>query len=110
MPAFAFRHVKNLYPVFWDISQDLIAAISASEHHMLSTNTNGNICVEVNAWACRATLDIIGQAGFGQSFNAIKEPDNELSQTYHNILSTGRGRLLGVLGLLLPHVIVRRLP
>ena len=69
------------------------------------------ISIEVNEWATRATLDIIGQGGFGQSFNAIQDPDNELIRTYRNIFKPGRrGQILGLLGFLLPQWLLRRLP
>ncbi|KAL8643001.1 MAG: hypothetical protein Q9226_008440 [Calogaya cf. arnoldii] len=108
MPAFAYRHVKNLYPMFWNKSTELVAAIVAS-----SCDPGPDRCVniEVNEWASRATLDIIGQGGFGQSFNAIQDPENALSRTYRSMFKPGRvGQILGVLGFLLPQWLVRRLP
>ena len=84
---------------------------------LASTTTSFNVvpgereCIEVNERFSRATLDIIGQGGFGQSFNAIRDPDNLLSRTYRTIFLPGRaGQLLGVLGFLLPQWLVRRLP
>ncbi|KAL8788066.1 MAG: hypothetical protein Q9195_007480 [Heterodermia aff. obscurata] len=111
MPAFAYRHVKNLYPMFWTKSREMATAIVAS----LDVQNDGalaeNVSVEVNEWATRATLDIIGQGGFGQSFNAIQDPENKLSQTYRSIFKQGRtGQILGLLGFLLPQWLLRRLP
>ncbi|KAL8839542.1 MAG: hypothetical protein Q9176_004403 [Flavoplaca citrina] len=107
MPAFAYRHVKNLYPMFWARSTELVAAILASTERDPSKDGR----VEVNGWASRATLDIIGQGGFGQSFDAIQDPDNEISRTYRSMFKPGRvGQILGILGFLLPQWIVRRLP
>ncbi|KAL8969481.1 MAG: hypothetical protein Q9197_004320 [Variospora fuerteventurae] len=109
MPAFAYRHVKNMYPMFWDKSTELVAAITASNPHNLDRDTW--MSIEVNEWASRATLDIIGQGGFGQSFNAIQDPDNPLSRTYRGIFQPGRaGQMLGILGFLLPQWLVRKLP
>lgn len=106
MPAFAYRHVKNLYPTFWSKSTELVAAIVASNR-----GSDESMSIEVNEWASRATLDIIGQGGFGQSFNAIQDPDNALSQTYRSMFRPGRvGQILGILGFLLPQWLVRRLP
>ncbi|KAL8953673.1 MAG: hypothetical protein Q9222_000510 [Ikaeria aurantiellina] len=105
MPAFAYRHVKDMYPMFWDKSRELVAAIVSS------APPDKSISIEVNGWASRATLDIIGQGGFGQSFNAIQDPDNALSATYRNLFRAKRGgQILGILGFLLPQWIVRRLP
>ena len=30
MPAFAYRHIKDLYPVFWSKSRDLVDHLSAT--------------------------------------------------------------------------------
>ena len=111
MPAFAYRHVKSLYPMFWDKSRELVAAILASTDISPNDSSGEGICIEVNEWASRATLDIIGQGGFGQSFGAIQDPDNALSRTYRSIFVPGRtGQILGVLGFLMPQWLVRRLP
>ena len=73
--------------------------------------SDGKMCIEVNEWASRATLDIIGQGGFGQSFNAIMDPNNALSQTYRNIFKPGpAGQILGMLGFVLPQWLVQQLP
>lgn len=111
MPAFAYRHVKNLYPMFWTKSREVMTAILASLDGQNDGVSAENVSVEVNEWATRATLDIIGQGGFGQSFNAIQDPDNELSRTYRSIFKQGRtGQILGLLGFLLPQWLLRRLP
>ena len=80
---------------------------------LASTRDSDNVdaVVEVNEWAMRAALDIIGQGGFGQSFDAIQDPDNALSRTYRNLFRPGRaGQILGMLGFLLPQWLVRQLP
>ncbi|KAL8636826.1 MAG: hypothetical protein Q9228_005825 [Teloschistes exilis] len=111
MPAFAYRHVQNLYPMFWDKSRELMAAIIASKGESGNVESDESICVEVNRWASRATLDIIGQGGFGQSFNAIQDPDNAISKTYRSLFRPDkRGQILGILGFLLPVWVVKQLP
>ena len=114
MPAFAYRHVKNLYPMFWDKSSEMVTALAA-----LLDNTDevdpgapsSDTSIEVNEWASRAALDIIGKGGFGQSFNAIQDPGNELSRIYRDLSRPGRtGQILGFLGFLLPQWLVRQLP
>lgn len=42
--------------------------------------------VEVNHWANKVTMDIIGVAGLGREFNALKNSDDELIQNYEEIL------------------------
>ena len=88
-----------------------MTAMLASLDGSSDSDFTKNVSIEVNEWATRATLDIIGQGGFGQSFNAIQDPDNELSRIYRNIFKPGRrGQILGLLGFLLPQWLLRRLP
>ncbi len=97
--------------MFWDKSRELVAEILASTGSPRNDASSVGVCIEVNEWASRATLDIIGQGGFGQSFGAIQDPNNELSRTYRSIFVPGRtGQILGVLGFLMPQWLVRRLP
>lgn len=103
LPAFAFRHVKELYPVFWAKSKELVAAVTS--------NADGS-SIEIKDWASRATLDIIGVAGFGEDFKALSDPDNELSRTYKNVFSGGRRtkKLGTAFRVLLPRWFIRSLP
>ena len=118
MPAFAFRHVKDLYPVFWEKSREAVHAMTedvkaGKKSQSLddgSAATNDAV-LEVGEWASRATLDIIGVAGMGQDFGAIRDPDTLLSRTYRTVFEpTGSARLLQFLGIILPPWFVRRIP
>lgn len=84
MPAFAFRHVKDLYPVFWAKSCEMILGMDkalAEQSASADGGAGGHGVVEVSDWASRTTLDIIGKAGLDQSFDAIQSPGNNLNQT-----------------------------
>ncbi|KAJ4424852.1 hypothetical protein N0V82_000571 [Gnomoniopsis sp. IMI 355080] len=129
MPAFAFRHVKDLYQVFWEKSREGVQAmveqieldaakeptsptISDPEKEALMQDANGKTgLMEVGAWASRITLDIIGVAGLGRDFGAIADPSNKLFKTYNMIFKPSRqAQILGLLGLIMPMWIVARLP
>ncbi|RYP45269.1 hypothetical protein DL769_011473 [Monosporascus sp. CRB-8-3] len=126
MPAFAFRHVKDLYPVFWDKSREVVEAMaehivtrgssfsSSSPSEQADPERKGkrnSAVVEVGDWASRATLDIIGLAGLGKDFGAIRDPDTELSRTYRNVFSPSKqAQRLALLTLLLPNWLVARIP
>lgn len=114
MPAFAFRHVKDLYPTFWSKSGEMVKAISAelqSEASRAYSDEKKAPVIEIAQWLSRATLDIIGVAGMGQDFGAIQDPNTELSSTYRSIFSPNRqARFLGLLGLIIPMWFVRLLP
>ena len=67
--------------------------------------------VDVGGWATRATLDIIGVAGLGHDFGALKDPLNELSVTFNKIFAPGlSGKILGIAGFFLPQWFLRNLP
>lgn len=114
MPAFAYRHIKDLYPLFWTKSLEMLRAIAresltndAEPAHDLSSAP----VVEMGNWTSRATLDIIGLAGMGQDFNALQDPQNELIRAYQNIFKLDRqAKFLGMLGIFLPRRLTQALP
>ncbi len=107
MPAFNFRHIKELYPIFWSKSVEMVQAIYSSLPAASSTAAS----IEIGEWASRATLDIIGIAGMGQEFNSIADPHTELNQVYRHIFQPSKGaQILGLLQFFIPHWIVRNLP
>ncbi|KAK8126135.1 cytochrome P450 [Apiospora kogelbergensis] len=126
MPAFAFRHVKDLYPVFWHKSREAIQAMTSevtegakkqataqkdTQRESETPRREGWASFEVSEWASRATLDIIGVAGLGRDFGALHNPDNELSSRYRVLFRPSRqARILGILGLFMPAWITNRIP
>jgi cytochrome P450 len=116
MPAFSFRHIKELYPIFWSKAVEMSQSIASDIHENpeyapddKSTNTQG--VAEINQWANRATLDIIGVAGLGRDFHALKNPDDELVVTYKEILepTTEKG-IYFALNILLGRRIISMMP
>jgi cytochrome P450 len=107
MPAFHFRHIKELYPIFWSKSQEMVRCIQAE----LKTATDPTPFVEVGEWVSRATLDIIGLAGMGQDFRALQDPTSDLNRVYRAVFQPDRtAQILALLQFFLPHVILRNLP
>ncbi|KAI9715718.1 MAG: hypothetical protein M1828_000733 [Chrysothrix sp. TS-e1954] len=111
-PAFSFRHIKNLYPVFWSATHDMVLAIDKAISQPQNGSPKPSNVVEVPQWASRATLDMIGIAGMGKSFGAISQPgSNALHRAYQTIFKpTTRARVLSILTVFLPVALVRRLP
>jgi len=106
MPAFNFRHVKELYPIFWAKSQEMVTCIE----EQLKQDAPENV-VEIGGWISRATLDIIGLAGMGQDFNSLKDPDTELNRVYRSIFQpSNAAQILGLLQFFIPMPILRALP
>ncbi|KAL8797755.1 MAG: hypothetical protein Q9195_000107 [Heterodermia aff. obscurata] len=114
MPAFSFRHVKDLYPVFWSKSCELVQTIQATvraETPGLTRDDEKAPVVEVSQWTSRATLDIIGLAGMGQDFGCLRNPDTEILSAYRRVFQpSGQTRLLNFMGLVLPIWLLRALP
>lgn len=84
MPAFAYRHIKNLYPVFWAKSREMVQLI---QEDLKKRESTGDNIIQVRNWASRATLDIIGVAGMDHDFDSLRDPFNKLNKSYQLIFS-----------------------
>ena len=102
-PAFHYRHVKNLYPVFWGKAREMVqvlaeasaAAKEATTHDKSSGEAASDSAlhpgaIEVGNYTSRATLDIVGLAGMGNDFNSLRNPDNKLNTMYRKVFNPGR--------------------
>ncbi|KAK6199034.1 hypothetical protein LQW54_010162 [Pestalotiopsis sp. IQ-011] len=124
MPAFAFRHIKDLYPVFWRIGRGGVQVMTQSIFADVNKENNkpegaveavagreNTAVIEVGNWASRATLDIIGVAGLGRDFNSINDPHNEINETYRTVFQPSRqAQFLNLLSLFLPAFVIRNIP
>ncbi|KAH7399149.1 cytochrome P450 [Phaeosphaeria sp. MPI-PUGE-AT-0046c] len=104
-PAFHFRHIKELYPVFWSKSMEFCNAISGAlaenEHKM----------VEIGHYSTQVTLDIIGLAGLGRDIGSLRSGEDELIQNYEEILEpTPEKAIYFLLHLLFPEWFIKALP
>lgn len=106
-PAFAFRHVKALYPIFWSKSREMVETIERVELVEKAPNAK----IEIGGWASRAALDIIGVGGMGQDFDSLKDPNTELNRTYRTVFAPNKqAQVLGLLQFFIPSWIIDRLP
>lgn len=78
MPSFSFRHIKELYPIFWTKAVALTEGVSAE--------MQDDPVVEINHWSTKVTLDIIGLAALGRDFNSLKNSEDPLVGTYEEVL------------------------
>ena len=114
MPVFSFRHIKELYPMMWRKAVALTQGIEAE----LSDKTDpakgaksGKPEIEINHWANKVTMDIIGVAGLGREFNALKNSDDPLIQNYEELLEPTVEKLTYFAAqIVLPQSFVNRLP
>jgi cytochrome P450 len=114
MPVFSFRHIKELYPMMWRKAVALTQGVEAE----LSDKTDpakggkaGESAIEINHWANKVTMDIIGIAGLGREFNALKNSDDPLIQNYEELLEPTVEKLTYFAAqIVLPQSFVNRLP
>ncbi|KZZ98738.1 Cytochrome P450 [Moelleriella libera RCEF 2490] len=105
MPAFHVRHIKALYPVFWEKAFELVQAMTAAAAASSSST------VDVHSWASRCTLDIIGVAGMGVDFGAIQNENSRLAKIYRQIFdSDASARQMLILSMMLPAWSLQYLP
>ncbi|KAJ5537387.1 hypothetical protein N7513_010573 [Penicillium frequentans] len=100
MPAFSYRHIKDLYPIFWNKSTEMAKLI---RREVKSRGPNEDSCITVRTYASRATLDIIGLAGMGHDFDSLQNPNNRLYKSYQKIFTSPGTftRILFTIGLIL---------
>lgn len=132
MPAFAFRHIKDLYPLFWSKSREMTDCLAeaskdtTSQRPTSAEKTDSPVqdeekaetepqhapgVIDVGNFSSRATLDIIGLTGMGRDFDSLHDQNNKLNQTYRIMFNPGRvGRIMQLLGIFLPFWLIKRLP
>ncbi|KAL8695760.1 MAG: hypothetical protein Q9201_007965 [Fulgogasparrea decipioides] len=110
-PAFAFRPIKELYPIFWSKAGELITALESHHGDHEQRSGTSTTVIKVNEWTSRVTLDIVGIAGFGNDFNSINDPEGKLTTTYKRIFSPGKSqRILALLGWIFPRWLLANIP
>ncbi|PPR01103.1 hypothetical protein CVT24_000411 [Panaeolus cyanescens] len=68
-PVFSIAHMRQMVPMFYNISHKL-------ENSLVNQVKNGTKEIDMVFWMGRTALELIGQAGFGHSFD-------DLSEDYH---------------------------
>ncbi|KAI9732816.1 MAG: hypothetical protein M1834_003754 [Cirrosporium novae-zelandiae] len=115
MPAFAYRHIKDLYPIFWSKSCELVTKIEETFQAQTSSSREKGISesnvIEISNFLSRAALDIIGAAGLGRDFHAIADPNTEPNTTYRRLFSQTKGaQILQLAGFFIPGPLISLLP
>jgi cytochrome P450 len=104
LPAFSFRHIKDLYPTFWKKSCESVQAIADT------CDEKGYTEMDIAPWTARCALDIIGLAGVGVDFGSIKNPENPLTHSYEFLQPSEADMPLLGLRAFLPDFIMDNLP
>ncbi|KAM0260544.1 hypothetical protein ACHAPA_010230 [Fusarium lateritium] len=104
-PAFHFRHIKELYPMMWTKGETLAKAL---KEDMSSSRSS---VIELNSWASKVTLDIIGIAGLGRKLDTVEKKQDPLADTFEQLLEPSREKLIfGMLSLAIGLKYVRLVP
>lgn len=106
-PAFHPRHLRSLFPLFWSKTREMVDLITAE----IQASDAPDPIIDFNSWGSRCTLDIIGKAGAGIDFNAMKYPDNDLFKIYQKVFTPTSGQLwIGIMNLIMPLWFMQNLP
>ncbi|KAG9258421.1 cytochrome P450 [Emericellopsis atlantica] len=104
MPAFGFRHIKDLYPMMYQKAETLARAL----RHETAGQTQ---TVELSTWASKVTIDIIGVAGMGRKLNVVEKGEDPIQTIYESLLEPSREKLLfSMLSFVLGLPVVRWIP
>lgn len=97
-PAFSYRHIKQLYPLFYQKALELVKLmdreILETDHHAsvpLGGDQKGPI-LDMSPLSTRVSFDVIGLAAFGHDFDTLQNPDCDIASNYHNIFDVGDGK------------------
>ena len=77
-PGFSISSIKTLSPIFWRKA----LLLSRLWQFELKKEDVQSKSIEILDWLSRATLDIIGEAGFGADFDSLHHPDTPIRQAY----------------------------
>ncbi|KAF9238219.1 cytochrome P450 [Melanogaster broomeanus] len=81
-PAFATSHLRDMVPIFKEISTTLRDSIAAQVK-------DGPRDIDMLEWFTRTTLELVGQSGLGHSFDSLKGATiNPYSKALKNLVPT----------------------
>jgi cytochrome P450 len=89
----------------WAKGESLTKALKAD---MKETGTS---TIELNSWASKVTLDIIGIAGLGRKFDAVEQGHDPLAGIYEQLLEPSREKLVfSMLCLAIGRSVIKTIP
>ncbi|KAF5328481.1 hypothetical protein D9611_014532 [Ephemerocybe angulata] len=99
-PAFSIKHMREMTPTFYGIIHKLRESITQQ------VVPGGEVEIDLLSWMTRTALELIGQGGFGYSFDTLEHdaPEHPYSAAIKNYLSA----LNGVPSLLLTRLFLSR--
>jgi cytochrome P450 len=107
-PSFTFRQIKRQYPLFWEKALKMTKVIESETFRSINGIANPDTkqadVTDVDYWAPKATLDIIGVAGLGRDFNTLENSGDKLARLYEQLTTpSGDMHRLAMLHIFLGH-------
>lgn len=116
-PAFSFRRIKSLYPLFWSKAVELRDTLDTHVlqlHKAADGSDRPSSIIDASSWFSRATLDLLGIAVFDYDFGSVQNPDHALFHSTASYHTAQRSQLAGplrfFLNQLLPEFVTRHVP
>jgi cytochrome P450 len=80
-PVFSIGHMRSIIPIFYDVVDQLEGALSRRVQ-------DGPQEIDLLAWMARCALELIGQSGFGYSFDNMvdDEPKHKYSKMIQDLV------------------------
>ncbi|WVR08887.1 hypothetical protein IAU60_005946 [Kwoniella sp. DSM 27419] len=121
-PSFSPAAIRGMVPIFYDKAYELRDKFLSLVEGDLPSDQPASITppiemdvvpgakkIDVLSWLGKATLDIIGLAGFNYDFRALEDPNEPLNEAYRNMFAAGLEFNLGaILQALIP--VLRAIP
>jgi len=98
-PAFSAASLTAQTDMYYEPIYDLVKILKA-DIEAQSIPSEGKI-FSMYDWLSKVTLDIICRTAFGYDTDSLHNPDNELADAYHDMLSLQSGKNLAVLTVLM---------
>lgn len=84
-PNYTLRNTRQLMSLYWSRSREMVRVVTREIQSQSGSSTgqpDGFGLVDLNIWASRTTLDIIGTTGLGRKLKAISSPRVALHDAY----------------------------
>lgn len=103
-PSFTHKYLRNVAPVFWKYAN--LMADRITEDYCLDNkeSTQTDTALDMQVWSARATLDIIGEAGFSTIFGALSKMGTPINAAYNKLFGAPTSRLVVFLQAISPAI------
>lgn len=89
-PSFSPASVRDQTPIFFEKAYELRDAFTALLADDATPTLEGDAKeIDVCLWLGKATLDVIGLAGFDYDFGSLASPNNELAAAFRDMFRAG---------------------